>query len=213
MKRLLGLYLLIFSWACAQEPSDAAWARVAELRTRAAEAQNAGEYVEAEKYHRATLETAGEIPDFPLNERARLLSNLASALNLLGRPDEALKLLSDAEMLLQTNPSNDPGQYITLDHNIGRAHALGEDWEEAEIRYSSARDLIDAANAAETFYGAENHLGFAYVYWNTGRLEQAEASYKLAVAHFHEWLGPTHPVVQRMEAELAEVQSETRVSN
>jgi hypothetical protein len=67
---------------------------------------------------------------------------------------------------------------------------------------------MKAANAVETGYGAENKLGMAYVYWKTGRLEQADRTYEQAIAYFRKEVGPQHPAVQRMEAELSQVKSE-----
>ena len=171
-------------------------------------AQNAGRYVEAEKYDRETLKLMRALPNFPQNERARQLSNLASVINLLERPDEGMKLLFQAEHLLNEYPSEDPGQYITLDHNFARSYALLEDWNAAEARYSNALKKLKAAHAVETGYGAENDLGMAYVYWKTGRLEQAEGNYERALAYFSREVGLQHPAVERMEAELAQVKSE-----
>jgi hypothetical protein len=75
-------------------------------------AQNEGRYAEAESYNRETLKLMEALPNFPTNERARQMSNLASVLNLLGRPDEGMKLLFQAEHLLNEYPSEDPGPSI-----------------------------------------------------------------------------------------------------
>jgi hypothetical protein len=48
------------------------------------------------------------------------MSNLASVLNLLGKPNEGMEVLLQSEHLLNEYPS-DPGQYITLDHNFARS--------------------------------------------------------------------------------------------
>jgi tetratricopeptide (TPR) repeat protein len=148
------------------------------------------------------------LPNFPQNERARQMSNLGSVLNLLGRPNEGIEVLLQAEHLLNEYPSIDPGQYITLDQNFGRSYALQKDWNAAEARYLSASEKLKVANAVETGYGAENDLGMASVYWKTGRHEQAERSYERALAYFRKEVGPQHPAVQRMEVELAQGRSE-----
>jgi tetratricopeptide (TPR) repeat protein len=197
----------LFEIAC-QRSRDSAGAGLAELQEKAVAAQNAGRYADAESYNRETLKLMETLPNFPQNERARQMSNLASVLNLLERPNEGIELLFQAEHLLNEYPSDDPGQYITLDHNFGRSYALRKDWDASEVRYLSALKKLKAANAIETGYVAENDLGMAYVYWKTGRLEQADRAYERALAYFRKEIGPDHPVIQRAEAELAQLRSE-----
>jgi tetratricopeptide (TPR) repeat protein len=207
--RILVFALMVLSVvevAC-QRSHDSSSESLAELQERAVEAQNEGRYSDAEKYNREALKLMEALPNFPPNERARQISNLASVLNLLGRPKEGLDLLLQAEHLLDEHPSTDPGQYITLDQNFGRSYALQNDWDAAEARYLKALKRLQAADATETGYGAENQLGLAYVYWKTGRLDQAERSYEVALAYFRKEVGPDHPAVKRAESELAEVRS------
>jgi tetratricopeptide (TPR) repeat protein len=204
---LLALLLLSLAEVACQHSRDSAGAGLAELQEKAVAAQNEGRYAEAEKYNRETLKLMETLPNFPQNERARQMSNLASVLNLLGRPNVGMEVLLQSEHLLNEYPSNDPGQYITLDHNFARSYALQNNWNAAEARYRSALEKLKAANAIETGYGAENDLGMAYVYWKTGRLEQADRSYERALAFFRKEVGSRHPAVQRMEAELAQVKS------
>ena len=78
--------------------------RIAALHQQAVAAQNAGNYTEAERLHRAVLDGINRVPGFPKNELARALSNLASVLNLRQRPDEALRLLRRAQTLLTEQP-------------------------------------------------------------------------------------------------------------
>ena len=68
-------------------------ANLPDLQEEAVEAQNNGRYAEAEEYNRQALKVMETLPDFPPSERARQMSNLASVLNLLGRPNEAMDLL------------------------------------------------------------------------------------------------------------------------
>src|SRR5262249_49156471 len=90
----------------AQSPNELS--RLGALHEQAAAAQNAGDYKEAERLHRAVVDRASRIPEFPPSELARQLSNLASVLTLEGRPDEAIPLLRRAQTLLTEQPSNDP---------------------------------------------------------------------------------------------------------
>src|SRR6266851_9061595 len=111
-----GCATLLSSWSVAAlllvPPSaagaDSELAQVAALHQQAAAAQNAGNYEEAERLHRGVVEGIARIPDFPANEQARQLSNLASVLNLRGKPAEALPLLQQAQSLLAKQPSRDP---------------------------------------------------------------------------------------------------------
>lgn len=136
--RSLAVALLLFASTGGKPPALTPLAKAAELNAEAVEAQNADRYDEAETYRRAMLEALKEVPDYPLNEWARQLSNLASLLNLTGRPEEALGLLTEARETLPANPSVDPGQYITLDQNLGRAYALLR--ELAQVRSELAAD-------------------------------------------------------------------------
>jgi hypothetical protein len=205
---LIALLALSLVEIACQRSRDSAGAGLANLQEKAVVAQNEGRYAEAESYNRETLKLMETLPNFPQNERARQMSNLASVLNLLGRPNEGIAVLLQAEHLLNEYSSIDPGQYITLDQNFARSYALQKDWNAAEARYLSASEKLKAANAVATGYGAENELGMAYVYCKTGRLEQADRSYELALAYFRKEVGPKHPAVQRMEAELAQVKFE-----
>src|SRR5580704_11081848 len=116
---LIALLALSSVEIARQRSHDSAGASLADLQEKAVAAQNEGRYAEAENYNRETLKLMETLPNFPQNERARQMSNLGSVLNLLGRPNEGIEVLLQAEHLLNEHPSIDPGQYITLDQNFG----------------------------------------------------------------------------------------------
>src|ERR1700680_5287563 len=109
---LVALLVLALVEIACQRSRDSAGAGLAELQEKAVEAQNEGRYAEAETYNRKTLKLMETVPNFPQNERARQMSNLASVLNLLGKPDEGMEVLLQAEHLLNDHP------------NIGMAHLI-----------------------------------------------------------------------------------------
>ncbi len=174
----------------------------ARFHRAAVEAQNRGDYIEAEKYHRKTLEVIGTIPDFPPNERARQMSNLASTLTLTSKPAEALQLLLPAAEILVKHPSIDPGQYIALDLNIAKALSSLERYDEAEPYCLSALVRAEEAEAMDTMYGAEARSAHAYVQWKTGRIGDAIANYELAIAFWSAQLPGDHVLLENLRKEL-----------
>lgn len=174
----------------------------ARFHKAAVEAQNNGDYVEAEKYHRKTLEVIDTIPDFPPNERARQVSNLASTLTLTGRPAEALELLLPAVEILNKHPSVDPGQYIVLDLNIAKALSSLGRYDEADPYCLSALVRTREADAMETMYGAEARSAHAYVQWKTGRIDDAIANYELAIAFWSARLPEDHVLLEDLLRKL-----------
>ena len=183
-------------------------AEVAALHQRAVAAQNAGDYEEAEHLHRKVVEAIGRIPDFPLNEQARQLSNLASVLNLRGKPTEALNLLRKAQSLLAKNPSQDPAQYSTLHFNLGQSYALQGAWKSAEQQFQEGMQVLRSAGVSDQTYFFESDAGLAYVYWKTGRLGEAKSRYESAIRFVRTLVPPTHPVLRRWEQEYQAVMKE-----
>jgi tetratricopeptide (TPR) repeat protein len=183
-------------------------ARLADLHQRAVAAQNAGNYEEAERLHRKVVEGMERIPDSPANERARQMSNLASALNLLGRPAEALELLKRAQGLLEKHPSQDPAQDSALHFNLGKSYALQQAWVLAEREYKRGRDILKQAGVSNQLYFFDSDAGLAYVYWKSGRLHEAKSLYEAALRVVHTLVPPTHPIRVQWEQEYQAVVKE-----
>ena len=200
----LSIAATLFASQSAAEP-DREISQLAALHQQAAAAQNAGNYKEAERLHRAVVERMVLIPDFPANEQARQLSNLASVLNLRGRPTEALPLLQRAQGLLAKQPSEDPAQYSTLHFNLGRAYALQRAWASAEQQYNEGIEVLTAAGVSDRKYLFEADAGLAYVYWKTVRLAEAKSRYEAALQFVRTFAPRTHPVLTRWEQEYQAV--------
>jgi tetratricopeptide (TPR) repeat protein len=202
----LGIAATLLSPQAAE--SDREISELAALHQQAVVAQNAGNYGEAERLHRAVVEQMVRIPSFPANEQARQLSNLASVLNLRGKPTEALPLLRRAQGLLRKQPSEDPAQYSTLHFNLGRTYALQRSWAPAEQQYKEGIEVLTKAGVSDRKYLFEADAGLAYVYWKTGRLTEAKARYEAALQFVRTFAPATHPVVRRWEREYQAVMKE-----
>src|SRR4051812_4782086 len=184
--------------------------RLDALQEQAAAAQNAGRYEEAERLHRAVLDGATLIPGFPANQLARLLSNLASVLNLQNRADEALPLLRRAQELLEKQPSSDPAQYSSLHGNFGHAYAQQGDLKAAEREYNESIDVLTKAGVTDRRYLFEFDYGLGYVYWKTGRLVEARRRYEAAPEGVRAIAPPSHPIRQQWEQEYQAIVNELR---
>lgn len=198
--------LLVPQWAVEAQSPDIA--EVAALHQKAVTAQNAGSYEEAERLHRRVVEAIAGIPDFPPNEQARQLSNLASVLNLRGKLNEALELLERAQGLLAKNPSRDPAQYSTLHFNFARNYALRGRWLSAEQHYKEGLAVLTQAGVTDRAYLFEADAGLGYVYWKSGRLAEAKSRYESALAFVRTFVPPGHPVRRRWEQEYQAVVKE-----
>jgi tetratricopeptide (TPR) repeat protein len=203
----LGIAATLLSTQTIAE-TDSEFSELAALHQQAVAAQNAGNYEEAERLHRAVVEQMARIPNFPANEQARQLSNLASVLNLRGKPTEALPLLHRAQGLLRKQPSEDPAQYSTLHFNLGRTYALQRSWAPAEQQYKEGIEVLTKAGVSDRKYLFEADAGLAYVYWKTGRLAEAKARYEAALQFVRTFAPATHPVLKRWEQEYQAVMKE-----
>lgn len=200
----LGIAVTLLSPHVAAEV-DREISELAALHQQAVAAQNAGNYEEAERLHRAVVEQMVLIPNFPANEQARQLSNLASVLNLRSKPTEALPLLLRAQRLLKKQPSEDPAQYSTLHFNLGRTYALQRAWARAEQQYQEGIEALTKAGVSDRKYLFEADAGLAYVYWKTGRLVESRARYEAALQLVRTFVPATHPVLRRWEQEYQAV--------
>lgn len=213
MKKLL-IFLILFGMAAMLLPpqsiadTDRELSELAALHQRAADAQNAGDYELAERLHREVVKKMVRIHDFPANEQARQLSNLASVLNLRGKPAEALPLLRRAQDLLKKQPSADPTQYSTLHFNLGRTYSLQRAWASAEQQYNQGIDELTKAGLADRKYLFQADAGLAYVYWKTGRLAEAKTRYEAALQFVRTFAPAMHLVVRNWEQEYQTVMKE-----
>ena len=210
MKKLLIILASLSIAATFLSPQTAAEtnrdiSELAVVHQQAVVAQNAGNYEEAERLHQAVVEQMVRIPNFPANEQARQLSNLASVLNLRGEPNEALRLLHRAQGLLRKQPSEDPAQYSTLHFNLGRTYALQRAWAPSEQQYNEGIEVLTKARVSDRKYLFEADAGLAYVYWKTGRLAEAKTRYEVALQFVRTFASASHPVLKRWEQEYQAV--------
>lgn len=179
------------------------------LSRSAAKAQNAGDYAEAEKHHRALLDKMSHVLNFPASERARQMSNLASVLNLRGAPAEAEKLLLDAQIILNDHPSDDPVQYAVLYGNLAMSQKQQARFAEAEKNYSRALEIL-GKQAGQDVHVASCKAGLASIWAQTGRRSEALRYYQESLSVFRKFGGASHPVVKRIEAEYENLKVRTK---
>ena len=185
-------------------PRESDLARLGGFHEQAMLAQNAGNYVEAERLHRMAVETMERIPDLPLADQARLLSNLASVLNNLERAEEALNLLKRAGELLEQEPTRDAAQLMVFHLNLSRAYALTGRWAEAEDEHRRGAEIMEQNDAFRVF-SADADANLAYIYWKTNRLAEAKTLYEQSLRSFQQAVGPNHPAVTDLEREYQEL--------
>ena len=183
--------------------------QLADLRGRAAAAQNAGDYATAEALHRQVVDETGRTGGLPPGEQALAMINLASVLNVRGNPVEALALLQRAEALMDGRHDVTPQQRAALHVNMGKAYALVEEWDEAERRYREGIAALGAAGPQRDVVRFNIDANLAYVYWKTGRAVEARELYETSLAFFHRAADPDHPVVQQFEREYAALLADT----
>jgi hypothetical protein len=89
----------------------------------AASNQNAGDYAEAEHYHRIALESMKEMPDISLDVLASQTANLASSIMLQERYDEALAYTTQSVTLIgvMANPGEKNTWHVMIAHGINLA--------------------------------------------------------------------------------------------
>ena len=208
MNVLALLIVMVGLMAAAQNPDEVS--RLGALHQQASAAQNAGDYKEAERLHRAVVEGVSRLPGFPSSELARQLSNLASVLTIQNRPDEALPLLRRAQTLLTQEPSKDPAQYATLHGNFGEAYSKQSQWKEAEREFSESIAILAKAGVTDRLYLFEYDHGLGYVYWKTGRVADARKRYEAALETVRGIAPESHPVRQRWEREYLALVEESR---
>jgi tetratricopeptide (TPR) repeat protein len=181
--------------------------QLALLAQQAAAAQNAGNYMEAERLHRQVLDGVTKLPGFPPRERARQMSNLASVLNLQGKASEALRHLRSAEALLKSDPARDAALRVALQFNFAWSHALQREWKMAEERYQAGFQILESETGLDTVQANEGLAGLAYVYGHTGRVAQAKTLYEKVLPYFRQLVGAEHPTVKRWEREYEALMS------
>lgn len=183
--------------------------QLADLRGRAAAAQNAGDYATAEALHRQVVDETGRTGGRPPGEQALAMINLASVLNVRGNPVEALALLQRAETLMDGRRDVTLQQRAALHVNMGKAYALLEEWDEGERRYREGIAALEAAGPQGDVVRFNIDANLAYVYWKTGRTAEARELYEKSLAFFHRAADPDHPVVQQFEREYAALLADT----
>jgi len=194
---------MVSSVACgAQIPSIE---EVAKLSQEAGKAQNSGNFERAEEYHRAYLEGLRQIPGVPPHEIARALSNWASTLNMLSKHIDAERALLEAQETLEKYPTDDPLQEAVLYANLGDAMARQGRLEEGEQYFQRSLQIFGATIGMDRPLAISTKTGLAYIYMQRGELELSKQVYEEALGAIHQWSGPDHPFVRKIEAEYEEV--------
>ena len=122
---------------------------------RAATAQNSGDYSGAEEWHRTNLILMDSTPGVPPEARVQARFNLASAIMMQNRLDEAESILDEAQGVADANPQIHPvikaylltnrgGLKLKKHELVSAEEMLGEGVAILEI----ANELSNAASAA-----------------------------------------------------------------
>jgi tetratricopeptide (TPR) repeat protein len=180
--------------------------RAADLRFNIAATHHwMGHYEQAEQGFRAALDVYTKLmgPDHP--EVAQCHNNYASALSELGRAEEAQEHAARAVEIWTV--TNDRGGLANAYANLGNAAYVLEDYEKALkfARKAHALRLEVFGPEHPATHGALSSIGDHLV--ALGRLDEAEASYRAALAGFIASVGPEHPMVAGLQKTLAEIEA------
>ena len=176
------------------------------LAIQADSQQNQGNYSESESSRRqliSVMERAGAPPP----EIARQLSNLASVLNLSGKPAEAQGLCERAQAILEDNPTDDPVQEAVLLGNLAQALRLQGDLEGARSKFEQELLLLSNLGLDATHFAASAMVGIGAIDAESGNLVEAVARYEVALPIILGISDESHPTTARILEEYEEIKS------
>jgi tetratricopeptide (TPR) repeat protein len=200
--RLLTLLFVLTAHAATAEvsgdPKAASGPTV--LITEANSAQNVGDYVASEQARRRAIlmMIAAEAPPV---EMARQLSNLASVLNINGKPVEAEKLCREAEALLTYYPTEDHVQLAALRGNLAEALRRQHQLDEARKKFEDALKILSTISLGDSHFAASNIIGLGAIEAELGNSDEAVAYYERALPVLIAIGGKDHPLIQRYVSE------------
>jgi len=176
------------------------------LNQQASQAQNEGNYVQAEESRRQLISLMEQV-NFRPAEISRQLSNLASVLNILDQQEEALIALERALELLEENPTNDRVQIAVLQGNLGEALFKHGELDSARERYENELEILRELSMENTHFAASARVGIGKIEAQLGDYDEALTHYEFAIPIFRSISDDTHPVTSRVLAEYEEIRS------
>lgn len=168
---------------------------------------DARDYTAAERALREALDRATAEADD--ERRALSLNNLAGLLYESGRVADAEPLLREALALTERLRGPDDPFTARARSNVGMVAEALHRFEEAEIQYRKALDILEGAKARDTAdvatTAAETLYNLADLYRMLERTAEARPLYERAVRHLERVWGPFHMDVAAIQHELAQV--------
>lgn len=165
------------------------------LQLRASIRSLSGRVDLAEPDFRAALAIQRKLRDPNDPAVAACLNDLGTTMTALGRYDEAMTLLAEAEKIARS--PNNKGQTVLPEavNNIGMVYRMQEQWKEAEPRFREAAELNKAALGRLHPNVATNLDNLAQVLHRLGDLEGAQKAYDEALDIRRQLYGSDHPDV------------------
>ncbi len=207
MKKIVLLAIMVFfssSVYAAESP-----ARLYSIASsRAAAAQNRGDYAEAEKWHRNALSIVLNARGAPVIQKITAMMNLASLLELRKKPEEALALLSESNRLISENPTI-PSMFLAVNlTNMGRAMEQLNQLDAAENCLNRAEALFEGGEFKDSPLRGAIDTGMGYVLKKRGRLREADLRLEKGIAAFSKILPENHPFLAEAIAVRKEIQDQ-----
>ncbi|AEF54218.1 tetratricopeptide repeat protein [Marinomonas posidonica] len=205
--RILALLSLLFAFSANAQngTAEGVMKMMGALDQRASQAQNEGNYVRAEESRRQLISLM-EKTNFQPSEIARQLSNLASVLNLIDKPEEAEIILERALGLLDSDPASDKVQLAVLNGNLGEALLKQGKHDSARARYEDELDTLRELSMESTHFSASAHIGIGTIEAELGKFDKALIHYEFAIPIFRSISDDSHPVTRRVLREYEEIQ-------
>ena len=148
---------------------------------QAATAQNAGDYSVAEKWHRTNLTLVESAPGLPPEFGVLARCNLASAVMMQGRLDEAEALLHEAQGVLDAVPQIEPTIKAYLLANWGGLKGKQHQFELAEEMLKEGLAILEDTDGLRNEAAASGQIELARIQVQLGKLESAEGNYRHAL--------------------------------
>ena len=164
--------------------TEADFLRYESLYQKAAIAQNMGDYVEAERWHREVLNQIIKLTGIPAYVYIQARYNLASAIYFQGRLDEAEQLLVEAQDILEANPQTSPLIKAYLLVNIGTLKTKQGEFVEAEKTLMKSLSIFEDTVGPRDLGIAEIEIALAKLFAKLGKLKKAVGYYRHALSVF-----------------------------
>ncbi|WP_261841856.1 tetratricopeptide repeat protein [Aliamphritea ceti] len=208
---LISLFLFLAFNVHAQDDATKSFIQVmGALNQQAAQAQNQGDYAQAEESRRQLVSLMEQV-NFRPSEIARQLSNLASVLNLINKPKDAQVELERALELLDSNPTSDRLQLAVLNGNLGEALLKQGVYDSARTRYEIELDILRDLSMENTHFSASARIGIGAIEAELGNVDEALGHYEFAIRIFRSLSDDSHPVTSRVLGEYEELQRKAEV--